>query len=154
MDLYHELKKLVSALRARKIPYALCGGLALAVHGIPRSTIDIDLMVEKKTLGEAREIARGLGFTVDTGVMRMKKRAIQIYRLVKPDPAAGDMLILDLILVTPRLRDAWDTREIRDSEFGPISVVSKKGLITLKAFRNNGRDREEIRALEERHDET
>ena len=84
----------------------------------------------------------------------MKKRAIQIYRLVKPDPAAGDMLILNLILVTPRLRDAWDTREIRDSEFGPISVVSKKGLITLKAFRNNGRDREEIRALEERHDET
>lgn len=48
----------------------------------------------------------------------------------------------------------WDTREIRDSEFGPISVVSKKGLITLKAFRNNGRDREEIRVLEGRHDES
>lgn len=46
MDLYDELKDLVSALHAHEIPYALCGGLALAVHGIPRSTIDIDLMVE------------------------------------------------------------------------------------------------------------
>ena len=154
MTLYDELKGLLASLRAHKIPYALCGGLALAVHGIPRSTIDIDLLVEKKMLEKVRNLAHRLGFTVDSGVMRMKKGAIQIHRLVKPDLRAHDVLILDLIPVTPRLREAWDARENRDSEFGPISVVSKKGLITLKAFRNNGRDREEIRALGGKHDES
>ncbi|MEI6634671.1 MAG: nucleotidyl transferase AbiEii/AbiGii toxin family protein [Chlamydiota bacterium] len=79
MTLYDELKGLLASLRAHEIPYALCGGLALAVHGIPRSTIDIDLLVEKKMLEKVRNLAHRLGFTVDSGVMRMKKGAIQIH---------------------------------------------------------------------------
>lgn len=151
MDLYDELKAIVSSLRAHEIPYALCGGLALAVHGIPRSTVDIDLLVEKKSVGEIKKIAHGLGFTVDSGVMRMKRGEIQIHRLIKPDPAAHDVLMLDLILVTPRLRDAWNTRENLESEFGPICVVSKKGLVMLKSSRDSACDREEIREIEGRY---
>lgn len=47
----------------------------------------------------------------------------------------------------PKLREDWNTRENLESEFGPICVVSKKGLIMLKSFRDSGRDREEIREL-------
>jgi hypothetical protein len=45
LDLIAELEALVSALDAEKVEYALCGGLALAVHGYPRATKDIDLLV-------------------------------------------------------------------------------------------------------------
>lgn len=58
-----------------------------------------------------------------------------------------DVLMLDIMLVTPKLRDVWNTRESLESEFGPICVVSKKGLVKLKSFRNSARDREEIREL-------
>ncbi len=45
MILYQELRSLIIQLNRREIPYALCGGLSLAVYGIPRATLDIDLRV-------------------------------------------------------------------------------------------------------------
>jgi hypothetical protein len=32
LDLFDELKALISALNERELPYAVCGALALAVH--------------------------------------------------------------------------------------------------------------------------
>jgi hypothetical protein len=45
VSLYDELKALVAALNEEGVPYALCGGLAMAVHGFVRATEDIDLLV-------------------------------------------------------------------------------------------------------------
>ena len=44
MSLRNEMFQLVRALDSANIPYALCGGLAMAVHGWPRATLDIDLL--------------------------------------------------------------------------------------------------------------
>ncbi len=49
MTINDELQGLIKLLRNAKIEYALCGGLAMAVHGWPRSTMDIDILIEKKT---------------------------------------------------------------------------------------------------------
>ena len=37
LDLYEEFLRLVEGLVQRSINYALCGGLAVAVHGSPRA---------------------------------------------------------------------------------------------------------------------
>jgi hypothetical protein len=47
VDLFEELRALLEALRRENLPYALCGGLAVAVYGITRATEDIDLLIEK-----------------------------------------------------------------------------------------------------------
>ena len=47
MELIDYLEKLAAGLRQRNIPYALCGGLAMAVHAFPRATLDIDILVEE-----------------------------------------------------------------------------------------------------------
>ena len=65
LDLYDEFKALISALTIRKVDYALCGGLAMAVHGIQRATVDIDLLILAADLSEAKDVARGLGFTAE-----------------------------------------------------------------------------------------
>ena len=39
LDLYDELAALLDALEAANAEYAVCGGLAMAIHGIPRATI-------------------------------------------------------------------------------------------------------------------
>jgi hypothetical protein len=44
-DLYEEFKSIVSALERANIDYAVCGGLAIAVWGAPRATVDIDLLI-------------------------------------------------------------------------------------------------------------
>ena len=50
LDLFDEFNKLVARFVECNIDYALWGGLALAVYGIPRATIDIDLMIQPRSL--------------------------------------------------------------------------------------------------------
>jgi len=42
LDLYEEFATLIGALEAAGADYAVCGGLAMAIHGFPRATIDVD----------------------------------------------------------------------------------------------------------------
>jgi hypothetical protein len=62
LDLYHEFELLISALNERRIEYAVCGGLAMAVHGAPRATIDIDLLIAAERLQAVEAEARELGY--------------------------------------------------------------------------------------------
>ena len=60
LDLYEELKTLIHRLQEVEIDYALCGSLALAIYGIPRATVAIDILVQKESLGKAQKLAREL----------------------------------------------------------------------------------------------
>ncbi len=44
--LLDELSQLISALNENEIEYAVCGGLALAIHGFARATLDIDILIQ------------------------------------------------------------------------------------------------------------
>lgn len=44
-DLVRELEDIAKALDARGVEFALCGGLAVAIHGHVRATRDIDLLL-------------------------------------------------------------------------------------------------------------
>jgi hypothetical protein len=45
LDLVSELANVVRALDAAGVPYALCGGIAVTIHGHVRATKDIDLLI-------------------------------------------------------------------------------------------------------------
>ena len=64
IDIYDEFLQLVAGSNERSIDYALCGGMALAVHGTPRATIDIDFLVLSESLGQILSLAQGLGYTI------------------------------------------------------------------------------------------
>ncbi len=147
LDIYDELKNLVSGFAENRIAYALCGGLALAVHGITRATVDIDVLVPDGAVTDAMRVARGLGFTVDAAPMSFAGGSIQIRRLSKLDPESGDILSLDLLLVTPRLQGAWESRDEIEWENERLWVVSRAGLIELKSLRKSGQDLDDIEGL-------
>ena len=149
LDLYHELQAIIGALDKRKIDYALCGGLAMAVYGAPRATIDIDLLVLPENLQDIRSLVAELGYNLDALPMNFEGGAIQIHRISKLDEKAGDLLSLDLILVTPKLSEVWENRHAVDWESGKISVVSPEGLITMKTLRKSGQDLDDIKKIEE-----
>lgn len=73
---------------------------------------------------------------------------VRIRRVSKVDPASGDLLSLDLLLVTPVLEEVWRTRLQVEGEQGSVWVVSRAGLITLKRLRGSGQDRDDIQRLE------
>ena len=67
MDILAELEGLIQELDARQVEYALCGGFAVNIHGHVRATLDIDLLIPPEKIGNARAVARGLGFTLEAG---------------------------------------------------------------------------------------
>ena len=148
-DLYEEFNSIVAALEEHGIDYAVCGGLAMAVHGLPRATVDIDLLILAERLEEARSVVRSLGYTIEAQPMTFHKGAIEIRRLSKIDPSDGDLLMVDFLLVTPAVEAVWNNRIRVASPKGSVSVVSREGLIALKSFRRSAQDMADIERLKE-----
>ena len=153
LDLYEELKSLITRLNEFKIDYALCGGLALALYGIPRATVDIDILIQKESLGKAQKLVRELGYIIKADPMEFARGAIEIHRVSKKDEETGDWFSLDFLAVTPPIKKAWETRRQMEWEEGRISVVSREGLIFLKSLRASGQDLDDIQKLKEGIDE-
>jgi hypothetical protein len=150
LDITVELRTLVARLDEKNIDYALCGGMAMAVHLLPRFTIDIDLLIQEESLPKAINVAETMGYDIRGKDLSFANGAVEIRRLSKIDPDAGDMMTIDFLLVTPETREAWNSRFDSDWEGGRLSVVSADGLIALKRLRNSGQDLDDIKALEAR----
>ena len=149
IDLYDEFRTLVAALERQSIDYALCGGIAMAVHGAPRATIDIDLVVLPESLESLTTIAIGLGYTIRGKDLEFANGAIEIRRFSKIEPESGDLLSIDFLLVTPGILPVWQSRITANWEGGKLSVVSRDGLIQMKQLRGSGQDLDDIRRLQE-----
>jgi hypothetical protein len=148
-DLEQELRQIVEALDGEQIEYALCGGLALVVHGYVRATIDIDLLVRGEDLERIENLANDLGYKIKARPMHFSQGAVEIRRISKIDPNDGETLMLDLLLVTDANRHVWETRHTLPWGGRDLWVVSREGLITLKMFRASEQDLLDIRRLRE-----
>src|SRR5688572_6982625 len=62
IDLVAELLALSDALERCGVRFAICGGLAVAIHGHVRATKDIDLLVHEADLERVLASAADLGF--------------------------------------------------------------------------------------------
>jgi hypothetical protein len=153
LDLFEELKNLITRMNVAKRAYALCGGLALAIYGVTRATVDIDVLIPKDSFAEILPIAEELGYRLQATPMKFKGGAIEIHRVSKIDPETGDLFSLDFLFVTPHLERIWKTRLPVLWEGGALWVVSREGLIALKEMRDSGQDRDDIQRLKGIRDE-
>ena len=62
MSLLAELEAVLDALERGVIRYAVCGGVAVNVHGVVRATRDLDLLVEGVDIPTILELVKPLGF--------------------------------------------------------------------------------------------
>jgi hypothetical protein len=129
-----ELRELVRLFNEENVSYALCGGMAVGIHGYPRFTQDIDFLIPPESLDLARGVAAKAGFLDESG--RIPFADSDVYRIVKIEGAEFRMLDL---LVPKRLDTlAWTQRQWFDWNELPICVVSVEGLVEMK--RAAGRD--------------
>jgi hypothetical protein len=147
IDIVDELRILAAKLDELGIEYALCGGMAMGVHGHLRTTIDIDMLVLPESLPQVLEVAGSLGYNIRG--LDMDFQAVEIRRVSKIDPDSHDFLSLDFLLVGPAIQPAWDSRIQAKWEHGILSVVSRQGLVQLKALRNSDQDALDIKVLNE-----
>jgi Nucleotidyl transferase AbiEii toxin, Type IV TA system len=149
LDLESELSAILDALAAAQIEYALCGGLAMAVHGAPRATVDIDLLILPSDESRVYDAVAELGYRMKAMPMSFGRGVTEIRRVSKIDREDGDTMMLDLLLVTDANRGAWASRERRPWLGGELVVVSREGLIALKSARGSKQDLADIERLEE-----
>jgi hypothetical protein len=147
-DLEEELSQLRDILLERGIAYALCGGLAVGIHGFPRATVDIDLLIRPEDEPLVEEAAASLGFNIKARPMSFSRGATEIRRISKIDPADGEVLMLDLLLVTSAVEHVWDSRLHVTWRDRDLCVVSREGLIALKRLRSSKLDLADIEHLE------
>jgi hypothetical protein len=146
MDFFLEIKNLTAALDAGGVDYALCGGVALAIHGVPRATQDIDLLVRPEDLASLRRVARACGFNLESLPMDFSS-GVTIQRFTKL--IDGQPLMLDALLVGAPLERAWAGRQTAEIEGGRMRVVSREALISLKLAAGRPQDLVDVQRLQE-----
>ena len=81
LDLFEELRGLVRSLNTSGAGYALWGGLAVAVHGRVRATVDIDLLVPSEGLDDVKRVCRAAGFKKEAKRMNFLDGGVPVERL-------------------------------------------------------------------------
>ena len=154
MQLISELEALVNEFDSAGVSYALCGGLAMAVHGHARATEDIDVLVQEGSLPLAKAAADRAGFSLETGWLEFRSGTPQeqrIFRLLKP--GASGSIVLDLLIVNRALESTWRSRQQFQRNGRTLSVVSTDGLIEMKRLSGRQRDLSDIERMEAGGDE-
>lgn len=148
MDLIREFGALIDVLNREGIEYAVCGGIAVSIHGYVRATTDIDILVRAEDADRVAKLAEEAGFLDDSGTIPFALGTPQqtiVRRIVKIE--GRDLLMLDLLLVSPVHESAWQTRSKVDWNGRVISVISRDGLAHMKRLAGRRRDLDDLEQL-------
>src|SRR5687768_5778310 len=110
-NLIDEFVQFTNSLDQQGIDYAVCGGWAMAIHGLPRATVDIDMLILSADLERVWESAKYQGYDVEGLPLHFADGAIEIRRISKIDPESKRLFTLDFLLVTRALDDVCHDRE-------------------------------------------
>ena len=151
-DLSEELAAIRDELAARGLEFAVCGGIAMAIHGFTRATEDLDLFVRPEEVEAIEATLEVLGYAIKSGPGTVG--AMNIRRVSKIDAADDDNLAVDLLLVSPETSGVWNSLEVLTWREQPLPVVSREGLIALKRLRSTSMDLVDIGRMETESDDT
>ena len=141
MDLFDEMFGLTSAFNAAQIPYAVAGGMAVAIHGYPRFTKDIDLLILPRDEARAMSVAAERMFVFDGGRLPMGGGEPVEREIVRVSKIEGKVIVtLDLMIVNQSILPAWDSRIDFDLQDHRVTVVSRDGLKLLKKLAGRKQD--------------
>ena len=148
MELHTEILAVVKAFEDEGIDYALCGGIALAIHGFPRFTKDVDFLVHPTDIDRMLAVLRPLGFIFKAIPLRFGANTANVREIHRISKVEGeDTLTLDFILLSPLFDDAWRGREAVAWKARTLRVVSRDGLVTMKRLAGRPQDLADIAVL-------
>ena len=136
-DIEAELAAILSAFEQEDFEYAICGGIALAVHGHPRATTDIDVLVDSDSMQRITEALRGIGYALRAAPMRFSS-GVEVHRISRIE--AGELFTIDLLPVTEIFEGIWNQRHKVSWQGRPLWVVSRNGLAKMKQIAGRKQD--------------
>jgi predicted nucleotidyltransferase len=127
------------------VKYLVIGGIAAIVHGVPRNTFDLDILIEPTRENADRVLTAlleaGLGTATLTNPEELLKHEVTIFR---------DFVQVDVQTRTPGIEfgPAWTRRTMVDFEGQTLSVVCLEDLIASKKAAGRKIDLEDVQLLE------
>lgn len=141
-------------LAREKIPFVVVGGAALALHGIPRSTLDIDLVVpaQSRAIHTLFSLARRAG---------LSSQQVDILKVVKQaDLLAGQWItfddpdgreLVDIFLEEPKVFQRLSRRAVtRQAKGYQLKVAALDDLERMKRASGRAIDLADIALIRER----
>jgi predicted nucleotidyltransferase len=131
-------------LNDHDVRYVVIGGVAAIVHGVPRTTFDVDLLIEASEENATSLLAAledaGLATAALTSVADVLSHEITVFR---------DRVRVDVQTRTPGLdfADAWSRRVTREVAGVVYHLVCRDDLIASKTAAGRDRDLEDVRIL-------
>jgi hypothetical protein len=127
------------------VKYLVIGGIASILHGVPRATFDLDILIEA-TPDNARRLLEalleaGLGTASLTTCEDLLANEITIFK---------DKVRVDVQTSTPGItfEDAWSRKNTMEYHEQSFHVVSKEDLVSSKRAAARDIDLEDVRLLE------
>ncbi|MEZ4408322.1 MAG: hypothetical protein R3A52_17865 [Polyangiales bacterium] len=148
MDLLAQFEAIVDALTRARVEFAVCGGLAVNVHGHVRATMDVDLLLPSAQVDAALSALKPLGYEFDGGVLPFDtgtEREREIRRVTRIE--GDDALTVDLLYAPSAFDEVWRTRVSLPWRGRSLPVVSLEGLAVMKRIAGRLQDLADLERL-------
>jgi hypothetical protein len=141
----NRLKGVFASFQEHKVKYLVIGGIAAILHGVPRATFDLDILIEATPQNAGNLLnamtAAGMGTAALISAEELLSTEITVFK---------DRVRIDVQTSTPgvRLEEAWERRETMVFQGQEFYVLSKKDLILTKRASGREIDLSDVKLLE------
>ena len=141
----NRLRDVFVSFQKHEVRYVTLGGIAAVLHGVPRATFDLDILIEAKPDNAQRLLdallEAGLGTASLISADELLAHEITVFK---------DRVRIDVQTTTPGLsfEEAWKNRERMEYQGQAFYVVSRDDLIASKRAAGRAVDLEDVRLLE------
>ncbi len=154
------IEPILAALEAAKVRYVVVGGLATVLHGYPRLTVDIDLVVDlaPEEARKAIDVLAGLGLVPRVPVAAsdfadgskreswIRDKNMRVFTMLD---ANNPMRQVDLFVESPIPFDQlWQRSEVMPLRETSVRVAAIVDIIAMKRLAGRPQDLVDIEALE------
>ncbi len=141
----NRLRDVFASFQKHQVKYVVIGGIAAVLHGVPRATFDLDILIAATQDNARRLLDAFLDAKVGTASLisadELLANEITIFK---------DRVRIDVQTSTPGLlfEDAWQNRETMHYQGQSFYVASRDNLIASKRASGRKIDLEDVRLLE------
>jgi predicted nucleotidyltransferase len=140
----NRLREVFSSFQKYKVKYLVIGGIAAVLHGVPRATFDLDILIEANPENARRLLDAMLDANLGTAALISESDLLDHEITV-----FQDRVRIDVQISTPgiQFKSAWENRETIDYQGVELNVVSREDLISSKKAAGRPVDLEDVRLL-------
>lgn len=146
-DLTSDFRDMVAAFLDEDVQFLIVGAHALAIHGVPRATGDLDLWVAANPENAARVWRALLRFGAPVHDLKFRQvdfeEAREVFQLGQPPNRIDIMTLVSGV----SFADAWKARVIGKFEGRDVGFLSREHLIQNKSSTGRGKDRVDLEML-------